>query len=219
MSIELEADEQVLLEDIKTKLAQVRKAYEGFPPKETNVPELFQEIGDKAHQLHIALRERDHEPKHHAYMIKNRDMLSDDPEFYMHIHPIEDLLAFIKDPHANDDPEDLTIGHEFTFTVYSRRWGHDDLYRLTRTETGWDVQMTTHSGPCDKTGRPFLYSNFTNDSVFYPAELEGYLEWLWLRAADQGLTHEHIQEALDKLAKWVKATTDSAPSGGVWEGY
>lgn len=218
MTNELESAEQALFEEIKSKLEQVKKAYKGASLEGMDVRTLIQEMGNKAHQLHIALKNRDHEPKHHAYMIKNRDMPSDDPEFYMHLHPIEDLIAFVGDPHANDDPEDLTIGDVFSITVYSRRWGHDDTYKLTRTVTGWDIRFT-HSGPCDKTGRPFLYSNFTNDNVFYPAELEGYLEWLWLRAADRGLTHDNIQDALNTLAEWVKATTHSAPSGGVWEGY
>jgi hypothetical protein len=37
-------------------------------------------------------------------MIKNRQSQPDEPHFYMHYHPIEDLLKFLDDPHANDDP-------------------------------------------------------------------------------------------------------------------
>jgi len=69
-------------------------------------------------------------------MIKNRNCQPDDPEFYNHIHPIEDLLAFIKNPTANDDPKDITLNHEFDFKVYTNRWGHADTYKLSRIKRG-----------------------------------------------------------------------------------
>ncbi|MCK4606819.1 MAG: hypothetical protein KAU35_05940 [candidate division Zixibacteria bacterium] len=217
MRIELVSAEQSLHKDIESRLEQVRSAYEGSAFEIADIRTLIQEMGKMAHQLHMALKGRGHKPNHHKYMIKNRDMPSDDPEFYMHVHPVEDLLAFIKDPHANDDPEDQTIGHEFTFVWFSKRRNRSETNKLTRTETGWDI-LATLRGPCNKAGRPFLYSNFTNDMIHYPAELEGYLEWLWVQASEQGLPHEVVQEALEQLANWVEATSHSAPSGGVWEG-
>jgi len=218
MSILLDDAERDLLGSISAKLQRIQDFYQGSRFEEMDVSALIREIGGEAHRLHMALKRRGHEPKHHGYMIENRGMAADHKEFYMHMHPVEDLLAFIKDEHANDDPEDQTIGHEFSLTVYSRRWGHDDTYALTRTETGWEVEFT-HSGPCDKAGRPYLYSNFANDMVHYPADLEGYLEWLWMRASEQGLSHETVQKCLDELAEWVKATSRAAPSGGQWEGF
>ncbi len=218
MSIELQELEQKLLAEIEEKLNLIKAPYARDIPDKKDVSRLVQEMGEKAHELHMSLKNRGLEPKHHAYMIKNRELEPDDEEFYMHVHPVEDLLAYIDDPHANDDPIDQTIDHEFRFTVFSPRWGHDDTYMLTRRETGWDVRFT-HRGPCDKGGRPFLYSNFENDRVAYPAGLDAYLEILWDRASDQGLTHEAVQTALDELANWVKNTTRHAPSGAIWEGY
>ncbi len=218
MSIKLLEKEQELLTEIERRLNQIRASYAGAIPEKEDIGKLTQEMGEQAHELHMSLKSRGIEPKHHAYMIENRKLEPDHEEFYMHVHPVEDLLAFINDPHANDDPVDQTMGQKFTFTVYSRRWGHDDTYTLLRTDTGWDVEFT-HSGPCDKGGRPFLYSNFNNDMVEYPAGLKGRLEWLWDRASDEGLSHEAVQLALVELANWVKATTERAPRGSVWEGY
>lgn len=43
-------------------------------------------------------------------MLENRGVPVEDIEFYNHIHPVDDLLKFIDDINANDDPEDTTIG-------------------------------------------------------------------------------------------------------------
>ena len=77
------------------------------------------------------------QPKHHKYMLENRGVPPDDPEFYNHIHPIEDLLAYMDNPHANDDPEDQTIGHEFKIRVFSRRWGKMCCLRRVRAPRIW----------------------------------------------------------------------------------
>lgn len=218
MKIELTQEEEVLREEITSIVDEMREAFEKSTYAE-NYEQKLVNAGRKAHELHMMLKARDHEPRHHAYMMKNRGMTSDDPEFYVHFHPLEDLLRFLDDPHANDDPEDVTIGNEFTFRVYTRRWGHDDTYRLTRTETGWKVDHKMIGGPCDKGGRPTLYMNFQQDSVQYPSDLGGRLEWLWRRAAKDGLSHEEVQTALQQLADWVSSVERTAPSTGLWEGY
>ena len=86
-------------------------------------------------------------------MIENRGMQPDDPDFYLHFHPIQDLLKFLDDEHANDDPRDQTIGAEFSFRVFTRRWGHDDTYKVIRTKDGWDISHIAIGGPCDKSGK------------------------------------------------------------------
>lgn len=55
-------------------------------------------------------------------MLENRGVSVEDIEFYNHIHPVDDLLKFIDDVNANDDPEDTTIGKKFTLKIYTRRW-------------------------------------------------------------------------------------------------
>jgi hypothetical protein len=152
-------------------------------------------------------------------MIENREMQPDNPDFYLHFHPLQDLLKFLEDEHANDDPEDQTIGTEFNFRVFSRRWGHDDTYKVTRTKDGWNIYHAAIGGPCDKGGQPFLFKNFHQDSIQYPAKLDGWMEWLWNQAAEKGLTAEQVQAALQELADWVSQTEKSAPSSDVWEGY
>jgi hypothetical protein len=218
MSIQLNPKEQTLRAEIVERMDKARQAL-AESRTDDKVREWIMEAGERAHKLHIQLKLRGHEPKHHAYMIRNRDMEPDDPAFYMHFHPIEDLLKFLDDEHANDDPVDQTIGAEFTFKVFSSRWGHDDIYKVKRTQIGWIISHIAISGPCDKGGRPFLYVNFRQDSIHYPEGLDGWMEWLWKQASEEGLTQQQVQEALQRLADWVSNTEKNRPKGGVWEGY
>lgn len=218
MSIELEPKEEQLRAEIEERVTKARQAFDEGRIG-SDVQGWITDAGRKAHALHVALRSRGHEPRHHAYMIKNRGLPADHQEFYMHFHPLEDLLKFLDDEHANDDPEDQTIGADFTFRVFSKRWGHDDTYRLQRTANGWTVAHLMINGPCDKGGRPFLFENLRHDSIHFPAGLEGWMEWLWDQAASQGLDQQKVQAALQQLAEWVSTTEQNAPSGGVWEGY
>lgn len=218
MSLELNPDEKVLRGEIGARMEKARQAFEQSRIGD-DVAQLIAEAGSRAHQLHIKLKGRGHEPKHHGYMIRNRELPPDHPDFYMHYHPIEDLLKFLDDEHANDDPQDQTLDHDFTFRVFSARWGHPDTYKVKRTEDGWNISHIVIGGPCDKGGRPFLFENLRHDSIHFPEGLDGWLEWLWSQAASKGLTHEQVQEGIQQLADWVSETEKNAPSGGVWEGY
>jgi len=218
MSIELNPNERLLRGEIEQRMEKARKAF-AEPRADDEMTKWILEAGERAHRLHVSLKDRGLEPRHHAYMIKNRGLPPDAPEFYLHFHPIEDLLKFLDDEHANDDPEDTTIGSDFTFRVFSNRWGHDDTYNVKRTGDGWTITHIAIGGPCDRGGRPFLFENFRQDSIHYPEGLDGWMEWLWNQAASQGLTQQQVQEALQRLADWVSTTERNVPTGSVWESY
>ncbi|MEK7412852.1 MAG: hypothetical protein AAB263_06005 [Planctomycetota bacterium] len=218
MSILLKPEEAALRAEIAERMENVRKAFDEGRTG-VDVQKTINEAGERSHALHMLLKSRGFEPKHHAYMIKNRESQPDDSEFYMHFHPIEDLLKFLNNEHANDDPIDETMGSEFSFRVFSKRWGHDDKYTVKRTEDGWEISHLGIGGPCDKGGRPFLFENLRHDSIQYPEGLGGWMEWIWNQAATKGLTVEQVQTGIQELADWVTQTEQTTPSGGVWEGY
>lgn len=203
------------IEELRTTLKKIKELFDnnkwqnGKPEHE----KLWKKMVDLANKLHKIVN-----PKHHKYMIENRGYEPDDPKFYDHIHPVEDLLAFIDDPHANDDPEDTTLNDEFYLDVYTRRWGHDDRYTFKRTENGWFIGNIAINGNCDKTGAPYLYENLRQDSVNYPKSLPGYLEYLWDQAAEEGLSHETVQDSLNILSNWIKVCEKGSPKG-IWEAY
>ncbi|HCE41975.1 MAG TPA: hypothetical protein DET40_00310 [Lentisphaeria bacterium] len=157
-------------------------------------------------------------PRHHRCMIKNRGCSPDEPAFYDHIHSVEDLIKFTYNDKANEDPEDQTLDNVFYMNIHSRRWGHVDRYQITRNNKGWIIVDNTISGQSDKSGNPYLFKNLDHDSINYPEELPGYMEWLWDRAAEDGLTHEQLQDALNELADWINVCESNSPSG-VWEHY
>ena len=218
MSIELTKPEQALHDEISERWNKVKEAM-GASRYDVDTRTLIMEAGERSHKLHMMLKKRELEPKHHAYVIKNRGMQPDNKEFYCHFHTIEDLLAFIQSPQANDDPKDQTIGAKFKFQVFSHRWGRDDTYEFTRTAEGWEVWFVSIGGPCDKSGQPFLFKNLDHDGIQYPSGLAGLLGWLWEKAASDGLSKQQVQVALQQLADWVSSTEKSMPKNGLWEGY
>lgn len=218
MSIELTPGECELKNKIEEKMVKIKDSLAQYRIDDT-IPELIEEMGNYAHELHESLEKRGITPKHHKYMAKNRGVPPEDKSFYYHVHPVEDLLAYIEDEHANDEPEDQTIGEEFDFRVYSNSWGHEDNYRIKRTRDGWDVNFCCIGGPCDKGGSPFLYENLNHDSIQYPKDFSGWLEWLWDQAASKSLSKDEVQTALQELADWVSCTEKNAPSSDVWKGY
>ena len=217
--LKLTAEEEVAATKLRGALDSIMQRLRKHEPVK---PEDINAIGALGHQLHTSLKERGHEPKHHKYMVKNRGLAPTDPAFYKHVHPAEDLLRFIGNEHANDDPVDVTIGHEFTFDVYCRRWEGPDSYRIKRTASGW-IFSHLHL-PAGRDGRVAgkkgtgLFHLLDHDSINYPEELPGYFEWLWEQAAERGLTHEQVQEAVGQLAQWVSTCERGSPTG-VFEGY
>ena len=199
------------LEELVREERESIKNHEVWSEKQAN---RNKEMAESAHELHLMLKKRGIEPKHHRYMLENRAVPVDNIEFYNHIHPVEDLLAFIRDTDANNDPEDSTLGKKFKFKIYTRRWGHYDLYSIERTSDGWKFSgiAAYNSGECDKSGKPYLYKTLEHDTVSYPHNLGQLLEWLWKRAAD-GLNEFEVQMAIDDIAEWINICERNVPRG------
>lgn len=218
--VQLDDTQRELRDTVQQKLNNVLERIRNFDAVD---PEDLATMAEAAHELHLSLRRSGVTPKHHEYMLKNRGCSPDTIDFYRHVHPVEDLLAFVADATVNDDPQDQTIDHEFAFTVYSRRWRHTDTYRLKRTRAGWVVQSPQvipvgrdgRVGRQDGTG---LFHLLDHDSINYPEALPGYLEWLWDRSEAEGLSHDQVQGALNQLAEWVRTCEQSSPTG-IFEDY
>ncbi len=104
------------------------------------------------------------------------------------------------------------------FEVYSHRWGHNDRYRIERTESGWDVEHAAINGSCDKTGHPYLFKNLKQDSISYPRDLGDHMEWLWHMTEAENLSEGEVQVYLEQVAAWVRLVEQSAPREGIWRG-
>lgn len=212
-AIKLNSNEQTLYDRLRQLVDEIHEFNLNRTSDRGVQEERYKEMKQKAHDLHMALKGGGHEPKHHAYMYKNRGVPVENIEFYDHVHPVEDLLAFINDPDANKDPEDSTMGEEFKVRIYTNRWGHYDVYALTRIQDGWDIQGASafNNNAADESGKPALFAALDHDSVCYPKQTEELLEHIWNKAK-MGATREQIQNYLDDLAKWISICEKATPA-------
>lgn len=102
--------------------------------------------------------------------------------------------------------------------VYSRRWGHPDSYRIRKTDTGWHISHIMIGGDCDTTGQPYLFKNLVHDSINYPADLGGYMDYLWRQAHTHSWTGKQIQPKLNMLGRWISKVEFDSPKG-IFEAY
>ncbi|MDE2814110.1 MAG: hypothetical protein OXM01_13855 [Gemmatimonadota bacterium] len=95
--------------------------------------------------------------------------------------------------------------------VHARKREAADHYEIRRIADGWHVRHLMIKGDCDKTGYPYLFRNLAQDSINYPHDLGGYMEWLWCKSAD--MSEGELQAELDKIGEWIQATEQASPSG------
>ncbi|WP_340028002.1 hypothetical protein MHB71_25650 [Paenibacillus sp. FSL H7-0940] len=205
MRVELTADQQQLRNTIEKNLLITKKWNE---MDREIIDEAFLEMKVAAHQLHQQLTPK---PKHHRYMIENRGLQPEDPEFYNHIHPVEDLLKYLDNISANDDPIDHTLGQTFDFNIYTSRWGHYDRYQITRNAEGWFLKALSYQGQCAMNGEGELIRALEHDGVAYPRNFGSFLYSIWYRAQDEGLTYDEVKLMLDELSEWISQTEKTAP--------
>ena len=100
--------------------------------------------------------------------------------------------------------------------VYSRRWDHPESYNIERTPDGWNISHLTIGGPCSPDGSPFLFENLEHDFINHPADLSGYMRYLWEHSA--GMDEDELQRHLNILGEWVQNVERGSP-GDLWVGY
>ncbi|WP_141550815.1 hypothetical protein [Bacillus thuringiensis] len=207
MNVELNAIQQEQRAVIEMNLELVRPDSNEQAHQEHD--QLFAQMADVAHELHMSLEPR---PNHKRSMIEARRMQPEEVDFYRSIHAVEDLLAYLDNTDANNEPEDQTMGDAFEMLIYSRRWGHEDRYTLTRNEQGWHVSHQTYTGQSGRDALGALIPSLRQDSVKYPHQLGDVMETIWNQAAIGGLSHNEVQSMLYDVAEWINATERAYPT-------
>lgn len=157
-------------------------------------------------------------------LMVNSEMIPEDNilEFYNNYHMLEALLREINgEGEVMSLSGDNNLGKDMNFSVYSRRWGHNDHYRIRRTIDGWNVSHKSINGKCNKDGEGALINNLHHDSIFFPEEGVKYaLEILWNEADEPGMSIEELQEKIQQIADWIsnveKNLGETQPE---WVGY
>ena len=144
---------KVILKELLTNVKKVLNSERiRLSPTREEYDDMWNKMVDIAFELSNRIK-----PVHHKYMIKNRECTPDNKEFYNHIHPIEDLLAYMNDPHANDDNKDITLNHTFELKIEDSNAGNN-LYSIRRNKDGWHIDSITISGNCDRSGNPYFFN-------------------------------------------------------------
>lgn len=158
------------------------------------------------------------------WLMINSGMLPEDDiiAFYDHYDMFTALLNEIRGKGETMETKgDDTLNKKMTFSVYTRRWGHNDVYHIERTIDGWEVHHIAINGKCAKDGEGALMNNLHHDYVFFPEDGVKYaLSNLWDDAEDGNLTLEELQKKLQQIAEWIssveKAVGENQPD---WVNY
>lgn len=158
------------------------------------------------------------------YLMINSGIIPEEnlTEFYRDNDMLYALLKDIRgEGECMESNGDQTLDKEMTFSVYTRRWGHLNNYRICRTIDGWYVKHIAINGACKKDGTGALMSNLQHDSVFYPEDGVKYaMRQLWKKADEGKLNIEQLQEKLQQIADWISAVERAVEEGQPnWVGY
>ena len=123
------------------------------------------------------------------------------------------FLAFKHFEMISEVPGESEFDGKLRMKVFSRRWGHDDSYTVKRTEKGWHIRFQHYNGECDKCGNPELFNILRHESINYPNDLGGYMEWLWYQVEEMNMTDVEIQKQLDVIGDWISTVEKASPSG------
>lgn len=140
------------------------------------------------------------------YLMMNGGKIPEDDiiEFYDHFHMLQAMLKEIQgDGEIMTVNGDNNLDKEMSFSVYSRRWGHDDYYEIKRTIDGWSVDG---DGKCSKDGEGALFKKLHHDSIFFPEEaVRSALGNLWEEAEQSDMKIEELQEKIQQVADWISS--------------
>lgn len=165
-----------------------------------------------------------HLPIFNKYLLHNREINPEEDtlEFYCHYDCMKAMLDEIEGVgQMMSIKSDDTLGKNLTFEVYTRRWGHSDIYRMQRTIDGWICNHIAINGECQKSGEGALFNNLDHDSIFYPKDAIMFaLENLWESAEEGEIDLVELQKRLQQVADWIssveKAVGENQPE---WVNY
>lgn len=94
MKIKLTNEQEKLKEIVAESVKKLQNHYSDIKKlNDVELDETYRKMADAAHELHMQLEPK---PELTEEVITNSDISPDDPDFYHHLHPAEDLLAYLE---------------------------------------------------------------------------------------------------------------------------
>jgi len=195
----------------KTKIDDAIKKYKQLfeeIQEKYNYREKFKEFEPLIKKLHWYFL-----PIYSDRMIYNRGVNPEDDiiNYYDNFHSLQDLYKIIdaKSNYWKTLKGDKNLNHTFRFPVYTNRWGHEDIYKVTRKYNGWYVENIGISGICKPNGKGFgessggFVANFEQDYVQVPKSFYFIIERLWELADDTEMDIDELQDKLLDVARFI----------------
>jgi len=116
----------------------------------------------------------------------------------------------------------------FEVSLYSPRWGHDDIYtiKLERTLLTFSngnsaLCSMDESGNLKWTGYRQGIGNplveiLENDSIYPPSVFVSGIEYAWMDWKNGILNDQNVQEEVQHLCEWVNTVSKSKPQSKFW---
>jgi len=101
---------------------------------------------------------------------------------------------------------------KFELVVPSILRDKDDNYYMEFNNDGWFIKHIVINGQCDVKGEPYLYRNFTQDSLSYPYNLGDQFEFIWHSYDQKLITSEEVEARFLQITKWLRAVNENRPS-------
>jgi len=202
-------------EELETTLEknykEVKDIYMNFKPAE-NVQSIIAKTKVIAAKLHWI-----YTPIYSEQVILNSGIIPEinTEEYYNHFHTIEDLYRVIFENAEiawNSLEGDINLNSPLKMKIYSTRWGHDDIYSVKRTVTGWNFKHLSYDVNClidgtlDANKKDGFYRILEHDSIQYPYEGVKYaLETLWKEADSSSMSIQDLEKQLQDIGDWINA--------------
>lgn len=115
---------------------------------------------------------------------------------------------------------------EVNLNIYSPRWGHDDVYKITLEKNKLSIDMVPRHAEANyrenldpEWSGESLDAIFRNDMIYAPAVFQNCLEWAWLQWRNGEISDEAASQELQRLAEWLNTITRTKPRSDFWRQY
>ena len=140
--------------------------------------------------------------------IKQEELIPEEgiSEYYNNFYTLKDLVKWIKNEEKWEPSfkGDCNLDQDMNFSVYTRRWGHRDCYRIKRTINGWSIQAIAINGDSKKNGEGKILENLRHDYIFYyESGVNEAFEYLWNMADDHEMTVSELAKKLQDIDDWI----------------